>query len=191
MDEIRKCSAMSGFICVTKMVHHMQKETGRVMEGTSYEGKGQFYHDPLTLMTCNKTKQYMEDNDLLKYLLLPLEGLQAGTIYHNSIPGNSPELMPLDETLNMDIHSSARYHVAITAHLAKKRPQEVHFLDSKRSMSKALEETAIDAGTMENEEGSGNKRSRVQQNGSTVTRQASHNIGGERVLPRLRQSSTA
>jgi hypothetical protein len=31
MNEIHKCSAMSGFICVTKMVHHMKKETDRVM----------------------------------------------------------------------------------------------------------------------------------------------------------------
>jgi Ca2+-dependent lipid-binding protein len=61
----------------------------------------------------------MQKNDLLKYWLLPLENLQAGTKYHNSIPGDSTKLMPLDETLNMYIHSSARYHVTITAHLAK------------------------------------------------------------------------
>jgi hypothetical protein len=59
MDEIRKCSAMSGFICVNKMVHRMKKDTERVINGTSYEGKGQFYHDALTLMTCIKTKQHM------------------------------------------------------------------------------------------------------------------------------------
>jgi hypothetical protein len=37
--------------------------------------------------------------------------------YHNYIPGDSPELMPLDETLHVDIHACARYHVAITSHL--------------------------------------------------------------------------
>jgi hypothetical protein len=57
MDEISKCSAMSGFICVTGMVNHMKKETDREMKGTCYEGKGQFYHDAMMLMTCNKTKQ--------------------------------------------------------------------------------------------------------------------------------------
>jgi hypothetical protein len=35
--------------------------------------------------------------------------------------------MPLDETLNMDIHSSARYHVAITAHLAKENKKKFTF----------------------------------------------------------------
>jgi hypothetical protein len=35
--------------------------------------------------------------------------------------------MLLDETLNMDIHSSARYHVAITSHLAKNDPKKFTF----------------------------------------------------------------
>jgi hypothetical protein len=109
------------------MVNHMKKETYRVTEGTCYKGKGHFYHDAPTLMTCNKTKQYMEQHDLLKYWLVSLDGLQAGTRYHNSIPVDSPELMPLDETLNMDIHSSARYHIAITAHLAKHDPKKFAF----------------------------------------------------------------
>jgi hypothetical protein len=138
MDDIRKCFAMSGFICVTKMVHHMKKEADIVMEITSYKRKGQFYHDVLTLMTCNNKKQYMQDNDLLKYWLLPLEGLQAGTRYHNSIPGNNPELMPLDETLNMDIHSSAPYHITITAHLAKHDPKKFTFSTPKEVSSAYL-----------------------------------------------------
>jgi hypothetical protein len=138
MDEILKCSAMSGFICTTKMVSHMKKETDIVMEGTSYDGKGQFYHDAMTLVICNKTKQYMQDNDLLKYWLLLLEGLQAGTRYHNFIPGDNPELMPTDKTLNMNIHSSARYHVAITAHLAKNDPKKFTFSTPKEVSSAYL-----------------------------------------------------
>jgi hypothetical protein len=53
-------------------------------------------------MTCKKSIKYMQDKDYLKHWLLPLEGLQHGTIYNESIPGDSPELMPLYETLNMD-----------------------------------------------------------------------------------------
>jgi hypothetical protein len=69
-DEIRKCSAMSGFICVTKMVHHIKEETDIIMEGTSYEGNGQFYHDALTLMTCSKTKAYMPKKRLAQILVI-------------------------------------------------------------------------------------------------------------------------
>jgi hypothetical protein len=35
--------------------------------------------------------------------------------------------MPLDETLNMDIHASARYHVAITSHLPNDDPRKFSF----------------------------------------------------------------
>jgi hypothetical protein len=122
---------MSSSICVTQMIHHMVDETERVTKGTKYEGKGQFYHDALTLMTCNKSKAYMMQNDLLKYRLLPLEKLREGTRYHDSIPRDSPELMPLEETLNQDIHSSARYHIAITSHLPKDDPHKFSFATPK------------------------------------------------------------
>jgi hypothetical protein len=127
MEEIRKCTAMSIIICVTQMINHMVDETERVTKGTKYEGEGQFYHNALTLMTCNKSKAYMGENNLLKYWLLPLKKLQGGTRYHDSIPGDSPNLMPLDKTLNQDIHSSARYHVAITSHLPKDDPHTFSF----------------------------------------------------------------
>jgi hypothetical protein len=35
--------------------------------------------------------------------------------------------MPLDETFNMDIHASARYHVAITSHLPNDDPRKYSF----------------------------------------------------------------
>jgi hypothetical protein len=34
------------------------------MEGTKYKGKGQLYHDALTLATCKKTKAYMKKTPL-------------------------------------------------------------------------------------------------------------------------------
>jgi hypothetical protein len=86
------------------MIEHMVEETQRVMKGTNHEGHGKFYHDALTLMTCKKSIKYMKDRDYFKHWLLPLEGLQHGRRYNESIPGDIPELMPQDETLNMDIH---------------------------------------------------------------------------------------
>ena len=40
-----------------------------------------------------------------------------GTKYHKRCVGNSPEFMPLDNSLNYDLKLSHRYHCAITAHL--------------------------------------------------------------------------
>jgi hypothetical protein len=101
------------------------------MEGTKCEGKGQFYHDALALMTCKKTKAYMQKHNLLQYWLLSLEDLQEGTIYRNSIIGDSPELMPLDKTLNMNVHTAARRHVALTSHLPNDNPKKFSFTTPK------------------------------------------------------------
>jgi hypothetical protein len=78
-------------------------------------------------MTCKKSIKYMKDKDYFKHWILPLEGLQHGTRYNESIPGDSPELMPLDETLNMDIDASVHYHVAITAYLPNDDPIKYSF----------------------------------------------------------------
>jgi hypothetical protein len=66
-------------------------------------------------------------------VLLPLEGLQEGTRYTSSIPGDSPEIMPLNETLNMDIHSRDKYHVALMDHLPNDDPKIFSFATPKRS----------------------------------------------------------
>jgi hypothetical protein len=127
---------MSGSICITKMIHPMVDEVDRVMKGTKHELEGQFYHDALTLMMCEKSKAYMSEHDLLKYWLLPLEDIQKGTRYHNYIPGDSPEMMQLDETLNMNIHACARYHVAIASHLPKGDQKKLSF-STPREISRA------------------------------------------------------
>jgi hypothetical protein len=36
-------------------------------------------------------------------------------------------MMPLDETLNIDIHACAHYHVTITSHLPKGDPKKLLF----------------------------------------------------------------
>ena len=43
----------------------------------------------------------------------------AGTIYRFSLPGDSPELMPLDNILNKDVDASALRHIGVTMDLSK------------------------------------------------------------------------
>ena len=49
--------------------------------------------------------------------LKPLNGLNAKTTYQDRYVGNSPEFMPLDNSLNYDLQLSHRYHCIVTAHL--------------------------------------------------------------------------
>jgi hypothetical protein len=127
MTEVRQCSALLGYRCVLEMIDHIDNETKIVMKVTPYEGKGLWYHDALSLMTCNKSIHYMKEKGIFKNWLLPLGRLQEGTRYHESIQGDSPELLLLDETLNMDSHVSARYHVTITSHLPNNDPLKFSF----------------------------------------------------------------
>jgi hypothetical protein len=127
LSKIRKCTALSGYRCVTETTDHIDTETKRVRKGTKNEGQGLWYHGALSLMTCKKSVQYMKQKGIFDNWLLPWGQLQEGTRYHESIPGGIPELMPLDETLNMDIHASARYHVAITSHLPSDDPRIFSF----------------------------------------------------------------
>jgi hypothetical protein len=97
------------------------------MKRTKNEGRGLWYHDALSLMACKKSVQYMKEKGIFNNWLLPWGRLQEGKRYHESIPVDSPELMPLYGTLNMDIHSSARYHVAITSHIPNDDPRKYSF----------------------------------------------------------------
>ena len=50
-------------------------------------------------------------------LLKPLNNVNANTIYQEKYVGNSPEFIPLDNSLNYDLQLSNMYHCVVTAHL--------------------------------------------------------------------------
>ena len=76
-----------------------------------------FYHDALSQMTANKTVEWMKREGYYKRWLIPQKGCNADTVYANRPVGNSPEFMPLDNSLNQDIQVSLSLHCAVSAHL--------------------------------------------------------------------------
>jgi hypothetical protein len=74
LSDIRKCTTLSGYRCVTEMIDHIDTETKRVMKGTKNEGQGLWYHDALSLMTCKKSVQYMKQKLIFDNWLLPWAG---------------------------------------------------------------------------------------------------------------------
>ena len=50
-------------------------------------------------------------------MIVPLNGLSAGTVYANRMVGMRPEAMPLDAHLNQDLHVAVDRHVNLTQHL--------------------------------------------------------------------------
>jgi hypothetical protein len=45
------------------MMHHIAEQVDRVKNGKNYEGKGQWYHDALALVTCKKSIKYIQDSN--------------------------------------------------------------------------------------------------------------------------------
>ena len=114
---------MSHYCVITTMIIHMAVETSKMFEGTAHALDCMFSHDALSLLTAIGTVQWMKDNrhtdgrTYYEMWLKPLHGLNAGTDFADRPPGNSPELMPLDASLNNDVHTCVDMHVAFTHHL--------------------------------------------------------------------------
>ena len=74
-------------------------------------------HYALVLMTEKETINWMRNNGYLHRWLLPLNGLQDGTPYDGRHVGDSPEFMPLDNSLNRDIFHSLRMYSVLSRYI--------------------------------------------------------------------------
>ena len=118
---------------ISEMIRHMAQESSNALKGTKYEGKALFYHDALSQLTESKTVEWMQKNEcegrkLIDMWIRPVLGCNNEIVLSNGKktnnyagrpPGNSPEFMPLDTTLNQDIHMNVRTQVSATHFLPK------------------------------------------------------------------------
>ena len=136
-EEIENVTELNKYVPVSKLVEYMVRETDKLMEGTKFEGKGLFYHDPLSQLTAKSTTDWMKAKGYFEKWITPAlgcnsvvgSGEKTSISYRNRPVGNSPELMVLDNSLNRDIHAAVLRCVAATAFLPK---------DDKRKFSLSL-----------------------------------------------------
>jgi hypothetical protein len=113
---------------------HIIAEGERVYEDTDRANTWMIYHDHLNI------RWEKESQDYLKSLMCPIEGAPSRTWYdrqikicgennekvvkryRDSLPGDSPELMPLDNHLFADLQEGAGKNVALTYHLKEGDP---------------------------------------------------------------------
>ena len=116
--QIRSSTLLSSFVCISKMVEHIVVETAQIYKGTKNKDNWMFYHDALSLMTAKETIKWMKEKDYLKRWILPVGGLHLWdkdlNSYFGRPIGNSPENMPLDTSLNNNIHQKVEEHVLMT-----------------------------------------------------------------------------
>ena len=91
----------------------MIKEAEKLAKRSVHEDNVLIVHDDLVLMTAKEMIPWMKYNKYVHCQLLNLNGLKYGTTYDGLPVGNSPEFMPLDNSLNRDILHSLRFHCVL------------------------------------------------------------------------------
>ena len=87
------------------------------MKGSVHVENFFIVHDALVLITAKEKINWMIHNGYLHRWFLPLNGIQGGTPYAGRPVGNSPEFMPLDNSLNRDILYSLRMHSDLSRYI--------------------------------------------------------------------------
>ncbi len=94
------------------VVEHIMQESNRIMQGTKHANDWYFYHDALSQLTAKDMQNWLVEKGYKEKWLLPLKGLNKGTVYENRPIGDSPEMMPLDTSLFEDLHAGVHRHAA-------------------------------------------------------------------------------
>ena len=122
-DVIAQADELKKKVCITKLVTHVVMETKKTYENTKYKDCWMFYHDALSLMTAKDCvewmkNQYIDEAKTISYYdkwILPVHGLNDEFSRFKDRPiGNSPEMMPLDNCLNKDLHELVARHVLMS-----------------------------------------------------------------------------
>ena len=94
---------MSKFCCITNLIRFIMKEVDNPITGYVHKDDLFIVHDDLVLMTAKNTIEWMKENNYFHRWLMPMNGFQDRTPYAGLPVGNSPEFMPLSNSLNRDI----------------------------------------------------------------------------------------
>jgi len=107
--------ALTGRVCITEMIDHIFEETAK-----AYTDCDDWWvnHDALSFMTGKTSVQYMKDKGYYPHWLLPELGVMKDDPdvkpWISKPCGNSPEVMPLDNRLNQDLHQQTTNHIVLT-----------------------------------------------------------------------------
>ena len=105
---------MTKTFCITDLIRFIMKEAEKLMKGSVREDDLFIVHDALLLMTVKETIKWIKENNCFHRWLLPKNVLQDGTPYSVRPVGNSPEFMPLDNSLNRDIFQSLQFYCVLS-----------------------------------------------------------------------------
>jgi hypothetical protein len=118
-EHIDKTPAMQKYVSIQTLWTDVMDSTVEGFRGTTHENDFRIYHDALSQLTADATKEWLKtkhhgERSWFDIWITPLEGLNAGTCFFGRPVGNSPELMPLDCSLLADLSHDLSRHVRMT-----------------------------------------------------------------------------
>lgn len=126
-DYVYATPTMKALTNLQDLVMHIMEAGLARRKGTPLEHKPWFfYHDALSLMTSQETRDWMERKQWLKCWILPHHHLNTHICYYSSIRpiGNNMRGVCWDQSLNKDHDDIVLRHVAATALLANDDPRK-------------------------------------------------------------------
>ncbi len=126
-SEILATVALKGSVSIETMMSHIFTCSAAAFAGTIFADSFFVYHDALSQLTAGATKawlktQFIGTRSYFDIWIKPEAGLNAGTIFADRPPGNSPELMPLDSSLNKDVDDCVARHVSFCSLMTPDHP---------------------------------------------------------------------
>jgi len=126
-SQILTTVALKGSVSIETMMTHIFITSAAAFAGTKFADSFLVYHDALSQLTAGATKawlktQYIGVRSYFDIWIKPEAGLNAGTIFADRPPGNSPELMPMDSSLNKDVNDCVARHQSYTSLLTPTHP---------------------------------------------------------------------
>jgi hypothetical protein len=133
-QRLRESSGIHRYRSVMDLAEYMVAEGYRLFP----DGNFWLYHDALSLLTAKQTRREMQEKGYLKHWVLPELGLNKKTIYAERPPGNSPEMMPWDCSLNNDLVEAVMRHVSVCSFASRDEVQKFK-LTSPKDVTQAYE----------------------------------------------------
>ena len=114
VEKLKSSTAMPKFCFITNLICFMMNEESNMMRGSVHKEDFYIFYDDLLLMTAQEKINWMIQNGYLYRWFINLNRLQDRTPYAGRPVGNSPEFMPLDNSLNSEISHSLRMHSVLS-----------------------------------------------------------------------------
>ena len=114
---------------------HAIAEGNRAFVNTPFADTWVIYHDTLSSWWSVGAQEHMCAKVFADRQIRGLGHTNKGTRYEGTLPGDTPEYIPLDSNLFFDLETSVRWNVAATRHLPRGHPDRFDLTTPKSAWS--------------------------------------------------------